>query len=123
MANRIVRKRKGLLRRKRSIRKNITGTEQRPRLSIFRTSKHIYCQVIDDEAGKTLCASSTLSKDIRDKVKFGGNVDAAKIVGEDIAAKVLDAGVKEIIFDRNGYRYQGRLQALAEAAREKGLTF
>ncbi len=123
MANRIVNKRRRLLRRKRSVRKNISGTSTRPRLTVFRTSKHIYVQVIDDMAGRTLCSSSTLSKELRDKVGFGGNKGAATAVGEDIAGKVLAAGVQEIVFDRNGFRYQGRLQALAEAAREKGLKF
>ncbi|MFT7620256.1 MAG: large subunit ribosomal protein L18 [Planctomycetota bacterium] len=123
MANRIVNKRRRLLRRKRSVRKNISGTGERPRLTVFRTSKHIYVQVIDDMAGRTMCSSSTVDKGLRSKISFGGNATAAKAVGEDIAEKVLAAGVNQIIFDRNGYRYQGRLQALADAAREKGLDF
>lgn len=123
MANRIVNKRRRLLRRKRSVRKNISGTGERPRMTVFRSSKHIYVQVIDDMAGRTLCSSSTVDKELRGKITFGGNAEAAKTVGEDIASKVLAAGVKDIIFDRNGYRYQGRLQALADAAREKGLNF
>ncbi len=123
MANRIVNKRRRHLRRKRSVRKTLCGTTERPRLTVFRSSKHIYVQVIDDMAGRTLCSSSTISKDLREKIAFGGNRDAAKAVGEDIAEKALAAGIKDIVFDRNGFRYQGRLQALADAAREKGLNF
>ena len=122
MANRIVSKRKRLQRRKSSIRRTVSGTADCPRLSIFRSSKHIYAQIIDDRAGTTLCSSSTVSKEMRD-AGYGGNKDAAKRVGEDIATKAAEAGVTKIVFDRNGYRYQGRLQVLADAAREKGLIF
>lgn len=123
MANRILVKRKRYARRKKSVRKNIYGTSDRPRMSVYRSVQHMYVQIIDDAAGKTLCASSTVDKELKSKVGYGGNKDAAKLVGEDIAAKAQAAGIKQVIFDRNGFKYQGRLQALADAAREKGLEF
>lgn len=116
-------KRKRYIRRKRSVRKSIYGTAERPRLSVFRTSKHIYVQVVNDSEGRTLASSSTMDKELRGQVKFGGNVEAAKLVGGDIAAKLSSAGVETVVFDRNGFHYSGRLQALADAAREKGLKF
>ncbi|MCA9322249.1 MAG: 50S ribosomal protein L18, partial [Planctomycetes bacterium] len=95
----------------------------RPRLTVFRSARHIYAQLVDDQAGRTLASSSTMTKDLRSQFQHGGNVAAAKIVGQDIATKAMAAGVDSVIFDRNGFRYHGRLQALAEAAREKGLKF
>ena len=95
----------------------------RIRLSVFRSSKHIYAQVIDDAKGVTLAAASTKDKDLRDKVKNGATKDAATEVGKAIAERAQKAGVKEVAFDRGGYKYHGRVQALAEAAREAGLTF
>ena len=105
---------------RRAIRKAANG---RPRLSVFRSSKQIYAQVIDDERGTTLAAASSLEKDMRDKLKSGGNVDAAKEVGRLIAERASAAGVKEVVFDRSGYLYHGRVKALADAAREGGLSF
>ena len=105
---------------RRAIRKAANG---RPRLSVFRSSKQIYAQVIDDERGATLAAASSLEKDMRGKLKSGGNVDAAKEVGRLIAERASAAGVKEVIFDRSGYLYHGRVKALADAAREGGLEF
>jgi len=105
------------LRRKRGIRKRIFGTPDRPRLTIFRSHKHIYAQVIDDVAGKTLAASSTVKQD------SGCTVGDAKSVGTDVAEKAKSAGVEAIRFDRNGYRFHGRVKALADAAREAGLKF
>ena len=105
---------------RRAIRKAANG---RPRLSVFRSSKQIYAQVIDDERGTTLAAASSLEKDMRGKLKSGGNVDAAKEVGRLIAERASAAGVKEVIFDRSGYLYHGRVKALADAAREGGLSF
>jgi large subunit ribosomal protein L18 len=105
---------------RRAIRKAANG---RPRLSVFRSSKQIYAQVIDDERGTTLVAASSLEKDMRGKLKSGGNVDAAKEVGRLIAERASAAGVKEVIFDRSGYLYHGRVKALADAAREGGLSF
>ena len=110
------------LRRKKRIRKKVSGTTERPRLSIFRTAKHIYAQVIDDSAGATLAAASTLSKDVRDDI--GGNkTEAAKAVGAAIAKACSDRGIAKVVFDRNGFIYHGRIKALADAAREAGLNF
>ena len=105
---------------RRAIRKAANG---RPRLSVFRSSKQIYAQVIDDERGTTLAAASSLEKDMRDKLKSGGNVDAAKEVGRLIAERASAAGVTSVVFDRSGYLYHGRVKALADAAREGGLRF
>ena len=95
-----------------------SGTAERPRLDVFRSAKHIYCQVIDDEAGVTLASASTLEKDFED---YGGNCDAAKKVGERIAKKCLEKGITEVVYDRGGFVYHGRVKALAEGAREAGL--
>jgi large subunit ribosomal protein L18 len=111
-------------RRKARVRRAIRAAANgRPRLSVFRSSKQIYAQVIDDERGTTLVAASSLEKDMRGKLKSGGNVDAAKEVGRLIAERASAAGVKEVIFDRSGYLYHGRVKALADAAREGGLSF
>ena len=123
MANRIVKKNERRARRKKSIRKSVFGTNDRPRLSVHRSAKHISAQIINDFDGRTVAASSTMSKDMREKVKFGGNADAAKLIGEDLAEKAKAAGVEAVVFDRNGYRFHGRIAALADAAREKGLKF
>lgn len=95
----------------------------RPRLSVHRSLKQIYAQIIDDAAGRTLVSASTLEKDLRGKLKSGGNKDAAAEVGKLIAERALKAGVKEVAFDRGGYKYHGRVKALADAAREGGLSF
>ena len=95
----------------------------RKRLSIFRSSKHIYAQVIDDDAGKTLAAASSAEKTTREGLKTGANVEAAKTVGKLIAQRAKEKGVKDVVFDRGGYHYHGRVKALAEAAREGGLNF
>jgi large subunit ribosomal protein L18 len=105
---------------RRAIRKAANG---RPRLSVFRSSKQIYAQVIDDERGVTLAAASSLEKDMRGKLKTGANVDAAKEVGRLVAERAGAAGVKAVVFDRSGYLYHGRVRALADAAREAGLDF
>lgn len=109
------------IRRKRGIRKTIGGIPERPRMTVFRSAKHIYVQVIDDQRGVTLCEASTKGKSLRDGIAYGGNVAAAKIIGKAIAEKALAKDIKAVCFDRNGYRYHGRLKALAEAAREAGL--
>ncbi len=96
---------------------------QRPRLSVFRSGKHIYAQVIDDRQQITLAAASTLDKDLREKLKTGADIDAAGQVGKIIADRAVAKGIKEVIFDRGGYRYHGRVKALADAAREGGLSF
>ncbi len=95
----------------------------RARLSVFRSSKHIYAQLIDDARGETLAAASSLEKDMRGSLKTGANIDAAKAVGKLIAERALQKGVKDVVFDRGGYLYHGRVKALAEAAREGGLKF
>lgn len=105
------------------VRKKISGTAARPRLDVFRSLSHIYAQIIDDEKGVTLVAASTLDKAIKDKIEFGGNVEAAKEVGKLVAEKALEAGISEVVFDRGGYPYHGRVKALADSAREAGLKF
>jgi large subunit ribosomal protein L18 len=114
---------KRLSRRKASIRKQLFGSPERPRLSIFRSDKHIYAQVIDDYAGKTLVAVATTAADVRGDLKNGGNVAAAKKVGLLVAERAKAAGISAVAFDRGGRRYHGRIKALADAAREGGLKF
>jgi large subunit ribosomal protein L18 len=103
-----------------SIRKNAIG---RPRLSVFRSGLHIYVQIIDDVNGSTLAAASTIDKELKGKLKTGANIDAAKAVGKLIAERAVSKGIKEVVFDRGGYIYHGRVKALADAAREGGLAF
>lgn len=105
------------------VRKKISGTPERPRLCVYRSLGHIYAQVIDDVAGRTLVSASTLDQAIKDKVEFGGNTKGAAEVGKLVAEKALAAGVDTVVFDRSGYIYHGRVAALAEAAREAGLKF
>ncbi len=109
-------------RRKFRIRKSVTGTPARPRLSVYRTNAHIYAQVIDDHSGHTLVAASTLSEGLSHE-GHKGNVDAAAAVGKLLAERALAADVKHVVFDRNGFLYHGRIKALADAAREAGLDF
>jgi large subunit ribosomal protein L18 len=113
----------GRLRRQKRVRLKIKGSVERPRLSVFRSEKHIYAQIIDDVSGKTLVAASSLDKELKGKLKNGSNKEASKQVGTLIAGKAKKAGVKKVVFDRGGYLYHGRVQALAEAAREAGLEF
>ena len=110
-------------RRKRRVRKRVNGTPQQPRLTVSRSLKHIYAQIIDDEAGVTLCSASSRAKELRDQVGYGGNTAAAAKVGLALAERAVAKGVSEVCFDRNGYRYHGRVKALADAAREGGLKF
>ena len=105
----------------RKLRNRLSGTAECPRLAVFRSNNHMYAQIIDDEAGKTLCSASTLDKDLQLEKTY--NVDAAKALGSDIAKKALEKGIKTVVFDRAGYIYKGRVQALAEAARDAGLEF
>jgi large subunit ribosomal protein L18 len=121
MSDKLVKKAQRLQRRKYQIRKDLAGTPDRPRLSVYRSGKHIYAQVIDDLAGKTLAASSSVEKELG--LKHGSNVAAAKAVGTKVAEKAKAAGVKKVAFDRNGRMYHGRIKALADAAREGGLQF
>jgi large subunit ribosomal protein L18 len=109
--------------KKRRIRTKVTGDAERPRMSVYRSEKHIYGQIIDDAAGRTLFATSTMAKDLRDRVKELKPQDAAKAVGEALAQKAVAGGVTKVVFDRNGRRYGGRLQAFADGARSKGLQF
>ena len=111
------------MRRKDGLRKRIRGTSEQPRLTVFRSLDHIYAQIIDDVSGVTLCASSTLDKELRGQVKSGGNRDAAKAVGTLLAERAKGKNITAVCFDRNGYMYHGRLKALADAAREAGLRF
>ena len=113
----------GRERRKLRIRRKISGTAERPRLSVFRSAKHIYAQVVDDVSGKTVAHASTLSRDVRDGIAESTKVDAAKSVGQAIAKVLLEKGIDSIVFDRNGYLYHGRVRALADAARAAGLKF
>ena len=116
-------KRDARLKRHKRIRKKISGTKERPRLSVFKSLKHIYAQIINDEEGVTLASACTLSPGIREQLQRGGNIAASKIVGELIAKKALEKGIKTVVFDRGGYIYHGRVKALAEASREAGLQF
>jgi large subunit ribosomal protein L18 len=110
-------------RRHARVRKKVTGTPERPRLGVFRSNKHMYAQIIDDVNGTVLAAASTRSKEVRESVKAGGTIAAAKAVGAAIAAKAAAKSVTRVVFDRGGYLYHGRVKALADAAREKGLQF
>ena len=123
MADKNKLKAKRLQRRKFSVRKAIFGSGERPRLSVFRSDKHIYAQVINDFDGKTLAAASSVSAEVRGDLKNGGNIEAAKRVGKAIADKAKSAGITMVSFDRGGNRYHGRIKALADAAREGGLKF
>ncbi len=105
------------------IRNRFSGTPERPRLAVFRSNKHMYAQVIDDVAGNTLVAASTTEKEVASELKYTDNVEAAQKLGEVIAKRALEKGIKEVVFDRGGFIYQGKVKALAEAAREAGLDF
>jgi large subunit ribosomal protein L18 len=111
------------LRKHKRIRKKLAGTPDRPRLAVFRSLAQIYAQAIDDTTGNTIAAASTVEKDYRSGSKSGGNIPAAKVVGENIAKKLLEKGIENVVFDRGGFMYHGRVKALAEAAREAGLKF
>ncbi|RME03201.1 MAG: 50S ribosomal protein L18 [Planctomycetota bacterium] len=130
--DRLKAKAKRRLRRRRHIRKRVIGTKERPRLSVFKSHKHIYCQVIDDNIGKTLCAASTLTKEIRKEIleqkKASGEkkftkTDAAALVGRHIAHLMKEKGIEKVCFDRGGYKFHGRVKSLAEAARKEGIQF
>ena len=114
---------KGRLTRHKRLRKKISGTELRPRLAVFRSAMHIYVQAVDDIAGRTIAASSTAVIKKSLKKTYTGNKDAAKAVGADVAKKLLDKSISSVVFDRGGFVYHGRVQALADGAREAGLKF
>ena len=111
------------LRRRRHVRSKIVGTAERPRLTVFRSSKHIYAQLIDDHQGVTLAAASSRAKDTKTTMPYGGNVKAAQVVGQKIADAAKAKGIAKVAFDRGHYRYHGRIKALADAARKGGLQF
>ena len=107
----------------RRLRNHISGTAERPRLAVFRSNNHMYAQIIDDTVGNTLVAASTLQKDVKAELEKTNNVDAAAYLGTVIAKKALEKGIKTVVFDRGGFIYQGKIKALADAAREAGLEF
>jgi len=111
------------LKRKKRIRKKIYGTPERPRLSVFRSSRHIYAQIIDDTVGRTLVAASTVDQQSKDAPKFENKVAAANFVGKIVGERALNKGIKKVIFDRNGFLYHGRVKSLSEGARKTGLIF
>jgi large subunit ribosomal protein L18 len=117
-------KRDARLKRKKRVRKKIQGTPERPRLTVFKTAKHIYAQIIDDSTGRTLVSAATISKDLKSKAKgISGNIKGAILVGKSIGKKGKVKGIKEVVFDRSSFPYHGRVKALADAARENGLIF
>ncbi|MGD0231730.1 MAG: 50S ribosomal protein L18 [Syntrophorhabdales bacterium] len=111
------------LKRKKRIRKKIAGTAERPRLCVYKSLKNIYAQLVDDATGRVITGISTLTADLKGEITYGGNAGSAKKVGEAVAKKALSIGIKEILFDRNGFKYHGRIKALADGAREGGLIF
>ncbi len=113
----------GRLRRHLRVRKHVFGAPEHPRLSVFRSLKHIFAQIVVDTGGETLVQASSLDPEIRSKVKHGGNIEAAKLVGDLVARRALEKGIRSIVFDRGGYLYHGRVRALADAARAAGLEF
>ncbi|MBH23763.1 MAG: 50S ribosomal protein L18 [Myxococcales bacterium] len=118
-----IKRREGRIRRKKSIRKKIRGTTARPRMSVFRSSKHIYAQVIDDTQGVTLVSASSLEPELREKCASLSGKDAAKEVGLEVGKRCLAKAIDKVVFDRNGFIFHGRVKALADAARESGLDF
>ena len=119
----LILKQQARLKRKKRIRKKLVGTEIRPRLCVFRSAKHIYAQLIDDAAGQTLAAASTLEKAVKESSELDNKMKAATLVGKLIAERAIGKGVKQIVFDRNGFLYHGRVKAVSDGARENGLKF
>lgn len=119
----LAQKKTARLKRQARVRKKITGSPKRPRLNVFKSAKHIYAQLIDDTTGNTLLSASTVMDTVSADLKYTGNIDAAKKVGSIIAQKALENEITHVVFDRNGFLYHGRIKALAEAARENGLSF
>ena len=116
-------RREARVKRQVRVRRKVRGSGECPRLCVFRSARHIYAQIIEDVTGKTLVATSTIAKEVVEGQKYTGNVDAAKAVGAAIAKKALEQNIKQVVFDRNGFLYHGRVKALADAAREAGLVF
>jgi large subunit ribosomal protein L18 len=121
--NRLEQKKKSSWRRKMRVRNHLSGTSNRPRLSVHRTHKHIYAQIIDDMTGRTVCSASSMNKDLPETLKHGGNIKAAEMIGMLVAQRAVMHGVKQIVFDRGSCKYHGRVKALADAARKAGLEF
>ncbi len=110
-------------RRHRRVRKTVIGTAERPRLNVYRSLANIYAQIIDDGEAVTLASASTIDPEVKGRIKSGGNIESSKVVGEVIAKRAIEKGVKKVVFDRGGYQYHGRVQSVADAAREAGLEF
>jgi len=121
--NRLVAKRGATVARKQRVRKKVAGTAERPRLTVYKSVKHLYAQIVDDVTGRTLVAASTMGRDLRDDLSKTANVEAARAVGLAIGKKALARDITKVVFDRNGYAYHGKVKALADAAREAGLQF
>jgi large subunit ribosomal protein L18 len=111
------------LKRKKRIRKKVFGTPDRPRLSVFRSAKHIYAQIVDDTAGQTISSASTLDETVKSNTDIESKVAAAQLVGKLVAERALEKGIKQVVFDRNGFLYHGRIKAISDGAREAGLGF
>ena len=107
----------------RRVRQRVRGTEARPRLSVFRSHKHLYAQIVDDARGRTLVSASSRDNQLRPQMRYGGNVAAAQVIGKVLGERALQAGITQVVFDRGGYKYHGRIKALADAAREAGVQF
>ena len=116
-------KKQARMKRKKSIRKKVFGSQERPRLSVFRSSRHVYAQVVDDTKGHTVVSASSVEKDIREKPKFENKVALANFIGKLIAQRALAKGISQVVFDRNGFLYHGRVKAVSDGAREAGLLF
>jgi len=116
-------KKQARLKRKKRIRKNILGTQEKPRLSVFRSSRQIYAQIIDDVDGRTLVSASSLEKKVKEQPKFENKIAVAHFIGKLIAERAIETGLKEVVFDRNGFLYHGRVQAVSKGARDAGLKF
>jgi large subunit ribosomal protein L18 len=116
-------RKKARLKRKNSIRKKLSGTKERPRLSVFRSAKHIYAQVIDDSIGHTLVTASSMEKNAKEQPEFENKVAVAKFVGKLVGDRAVEKGINKVVFDRNGFLYHGRVKAVSEGAREAGLDF
>ena len=116
-------KKKARLKRKKSIRKHLCGSELRPRLCVFRSSKHMYAQLVDDSSGSTLVSSSTMEKEVKEHPRFANKLEVAAFIGERIAKRAIEKGVKKVVFDRNGFLYHGRVKAVSDGARKAGLEF
>lgn len=111
------------MKRKARIRKKLSGTKERPRLSVFRSARHVYAQIIDDSAGATLVTASSVEKEFKEQPRFASKVAAATFVGKLVAQRALDKGIKQVVFDRSGFLYHGRVKAVSDGAREAGLDF